>query len=97
MPTSSEIKDCKKNKTDILKDKRFLHNHTICAHSPNDRAKDSCMGDSGGPLACGPPTKIFLMGVLSYGSENCGGTPSDPGVYISVPWFRDWIKKHKGT
>uniref|UniRef100_A0A182TXK8 trypsin n=1 Tax=Anopheles melas TaxID=34690 RepID=A0A182TXK8_9DIPT len=46
---------------------------------------DSCQGDSGGPLI----VDAKLAGVVFYG-EGCA-RPHFPGVYISVPWFSDWI------
>ena len=99
MLTSSEEKECKDNITDILKDKRFIYDYTICAISPvKGRVMNSCHGDSGGPLACAlEKGKYFLIGVVSLGSRNCTDIPEDPGQYISVPWFRNWIKEHKGT
>uniref|UniRef100_A0A2Y9D3L8 trypsin n=1 Tax=Anopheles quadriannulatus TaxID=34691 RepID=A0A2Y9D3L8_ANOQN len=46
---------------------------------------DSCQGDSGGPLV----VDAKLAVVVFYG-EGCA-RPNFPGVYISVPWFSDWI------
>ncbi|XP_068618859.1 melanization protease 1-like [Battus philenor] len=66
----------------------------ICAGS--ERNKDTCGGDSGGPLmkiydtAEGP--KSFLVGVVSFGPTVCG--IKKPGVYTSVPYFLKWILDH---
>ncbi|KAH8392822.1 hypothetical protein KR215_002252, partial [Drosophila sulfurigaster] len=56
---------------------------TICAGSP---WKDSCGGDSGGPLTY----RGKLVGIVSFGSENCG-TPGQPAVYTDVVELRQWI------
>ncbi|XP_060664576.1 trypsin alpha-like [Drosophila nasuta] len=57
---------------------------TICAGSP---WKDSCGGDSGGPLTY----RGKLVGIVSFGSENCG-TPGQPAVYTDVVELRKWIE-----
>jgi len=53
--------------------------------------KDSCRGDSGGPLIVSHgPTGYLLVGVVSFGDVNCG-TAHIPGVYTRVSTYRDWI------
>merc|ERR1712002_1445653 len=49
----------------------------------------ACMGDSGGPLACGGT----VVGVVSFGSGECNGKP---GVFTEVSQFRDWISSKMG-
>ncbi|XP_078051395.1 trypsin-1 [Augochlora pura] len=56
--------------------------HHACYGTPG---KDSCFGDSGGPLA----SKNTIYGVVSFG-RNCGTVP---GVYESVLYYRQWIKR----
>ncbi|XP_076382057.1 trypsin 3A1 [Megalopta genalis] len=56
--------------------------HHVCYGTPG---KDSCFGDSGGPLA----NKNTIYGVVSFG-QNCGTVP---GVYESVQYYRQWIKR----
>lgn len=56
--------------------------------------KDSCGGDSGGPLMAplsvnGPP-RYFLVGIVSYGPEKCS-VFTVPGVYTKVSSYLDWI------
>ena len=63
----------------------------ICATEPAG-GKDSCYGDSGGPLMV--PTdniKGFVqVGIVSWGPQ-CGN-PNYPGVYTRLSSFNDWIK-----
>ncbi|XP_023799523.1 enteropeptidase isoform X2 [Cyanistes caeruleus] len=51
---------------------------------------DSCKGDSGGPLTFKDGDKWFLVGVISFG-DGCA-FPQQPGVYVRVTRFVDWIK-----
>jgi len=61
------------------------------------RGKDSCNGDSGGPLArpeTGQPGgdgHYTLVGVVSFGTKLCGAGGL-PGVYANVAAYRDWIR-----
>uniref|UniRef100_A0A182PCP9 trypsin n=1 Tax=Anopheles epiroticus TaxID=199890 RepID=A0A182PCP9_9DIPT len=45
----------------------------------------TCQGDSGGPLVMDSK----LAGIVYYGEECIN--PIHPGVYLSIPWFYDWI------
>lgn len=55
--------------------------------------KDSCAGDSGGPLLCnlgdGGVSRYVIYGVTSYG-EGCGRR-GKYGIYTKVSSYRDWI------
>ncbi|XP_017072678.1 CLIP domain-containing serine protease 14D-like [Drosophila eugracilis] len=62
--------------------------------------KDTCNGDSGGPLSARIPYRIngtkskgsrrtFLLGIVSYGSSFCNGL----GVYTNVNHFVKWIEE----
>ncbi|XP_034484349.1 serine protease grass-like [Drosophila innubila] len=62
----------------------------ICAGDPG---KDSCNGDSGGPLQFvdiyNGQQRFVQFGIVSYGSGHCGdGTP---GVYANVGSYIPWI------
>ncbi|KAK1157108.1 complement factor D-like [Acipenser oxyrinchus oxyrinchus] len=57
----------------------------MCA---GDRGKDSCHGDSGGPLLCNG----LVEGITSFGGMKCG-KPLKPGVYTVISRYTDWINK----
>uniref|UniRef100_A0AAG5CPJ7 CLIP domain-containing serine protease n=1 Tax=Anopheles atroparvus TaxID=41427 RepID=A0AAG5CPJ7_ANOAO len=67
--------------------KAVITTNQICAGG--EFAKDSCHGDSGGPLM--KLQKVwFLEGVVSYGNK-CG-LEDWPGVYTHVPAYMGWVR-----
>ncbi|CAD6240899.1 GSCOCT00008986001.2-RA-CDS [Cotesia congregata] len=64
----------------------------MCAGGKN--GKDSCAGDSGGPLQS--PGRYYndvryvQYGIVSFGPRNCG-IDGFPGVYTFLPYYMDWI------
>ncbi|XP_014004185.1 transmembrane protease serine 9 isoform X3 [Salmo salar] len=55
--------------------------------------KDTCLGDSGGPLTCREFSgQWFVAGVTSWG-HGCGRT-AFPGVYMRVTAIREWISNY---
>lgn len=66
----------------------------ICAGSknPEEDEKDTCEGDSGGPLQVttkGNDCIYDIIGIVSYGSRNCG---SEAGIYTRVASYIGWIE-----
>ncbi|KAK1343150.1 hypothetical protein QTO34_015925 [Cnephaeus nilssonii] len=59
----------------------------ICAGDINK--KDSCKGDSGGPLSCHIDGVWTQIGLVSWG---LGCAKSLPGVYTNVIYYQKWIK-----
>jgi trypsin len=60
----------------------------ICA-GVAEGGKDSCSGDSGGPLLDSAAT-VLQYGLVSFG-VGCA-QPNTPGVYTRVSAYRDWIQ-----
>ncbi|XP_046971241.1 CLIP domain-containing serine protease HP8-like isoform X1 [Vanessa cardui] len=65
-------------------------NKKFCA---GETGKDSCRGDSGGPLMLEEEYKdnyrMIQFGVVSHGPQQCGS--STPGVYTDVRQYMKWI------
>lgn len=61
----------------------------LCAGGERD--KDSCNGDSGGPLLHnkGNDRQHYIEGIVSFGAK-CG-TAGWPGIYTRVTAYKDWI------
>jgi len=62
----------------------------ICAGYA-DGKRDSCEGDSGGPMVLQQDDHWVLGGVISWGI-GCAEA-NQPGVYTRITEFRDWINK----
>lgn len=64
----------------------------ICAGGYKGR--DSCGGDSGGPLTTVNQfegiTRYIQYGIVSYGPRHCG-TEDKPGIYTRVFKYMKWI------
>nr|AUS82505.1 serine endopeptidase [Crotalus lepidus] len=59
---------------------------TLCA-GILEGGKDSCDGDSGGPLICNGQ----FQGIVSWGADTCA-QPREPGLYTKVFDYTDWIQ-----
>lgn len=57
------------------------------------RGKDTCSGDSGGPLMKRIGSNYFLFGIVSFGPNKCG-TKDVPGVYTNVAKYVDWVERN---
>ncbi|XP_067424756.1 granzyme A [Emydura macquarii macquarii] len=65
----------------------------VCAGDEKKGGKDSCTGDSGGPLICDGE----LRGITSFGKPNKCGAVQSPGVYTRLTKSHLlWIKKTIG-
>jgi secreted trypsin-like serine protease len=64
--------------------------------------RDSCYGDSGGPLIATIAGRATQLGIVSWGEGpddadvKCGHADVY-GVYARVSSFRDWLEAHMGT
>ncbi|RZF45073.1 hypothetical protein LSTR_LSTR002034 [Laodelphax striatellus] len=68
----------------------------ICAGDLEEK-KDTCNGDSGGPLqnALSTPYCMYnIIGVTSFGRRECGS--GAPGVYTRVSYYLPWIESVVG-
>lgn len=67
-----------------------ISDNQVCAGGEKDR--DSCDGDSGGPLMhVGQQMRWTIAGIVSFGLTECG-TDRVPGVYTNVQSYLSWIK-----
>lgn len=67
-----------------------VRDRQICAGGEGGR--DSCSGDSGGPLmhtASNDSSQWYVEGIVSFGAR-CG-TEGWPGIYTRVNRYLDWI------
>jgi len=86
IPVISDI-DCRTVYLDT-----FEGNNMICTLEPQG-GKDSCTGDSGGPMVAndlGPEVGWYLAGITSWG-YGCA-RPGYPGVYTEISRFVDFIE-----
>jgi len=70
-----------------------ITNNMLCAYTPG---KDTCSGDSGGPLNWedNNTSQVYLVGIVSFGI----GCAKDgyPGVYTKVTNYLNWIQQSTG-
>ena len=62
----------------------------MCA---GDGVRDTCAGDSGGPIMVPRGRRFALIGVTSFGPDPCAN-PDAPGVYtrIGAPALNGWVR-----
>ncbi|MFZ5745840.1 MAG: S1 family serine peptidase [Pseudomonadota bacterium] len=67
----------------------------ICAGAGDLESKDSCSGDSGGPMTRAQGREQVLVGLVSWGS-GCG-MMGRPGIYANItePAIQKWIERAK--
>ncbi|NWV36659.1 GRAA protein, partial [Grantiella picta] len=72
--------------------KPVITENMICAGAEKGR-KDSCEGDSGGPLIC----NNMVRGITSFGKKKKCGSAKYPGVYTRLTkQYLEWIRKTIG-
>ncbi|NXQ63743.1 GRAA protein, partial [Anthoscopus minutus] len=72
--------------------KPVITENMICAGAKNG-GKDSCNGDSGGPLRC----NNVMRGITSFGKPKKCGKADGPGVYTRLTKrYLEWIRKTIG-
>ncbi|XP_051498881.1 granzyme A-like [Apus apus] len=80
------------NDNNHYKNNPVITHNMICAGAKNG-GKDSCSGDSGGPLRC----NNVMRGITSFGKANKCGTVDGPGVYTRLTkQHLQWIRKTIG-
>lgn len=84
-------KDCIESLQKTRLGKTFkLHPSFLCAGG--EPGKDTCKGDGGSPLVCqirNKTNQYQQVGIVSWGI-GCGEI-NTPGVYVNIPYLRDWI------
>lgn len=65
----------------------------FCAGRANVEGYDSCGGDSGGPIVFNDGSEIKQVGIVSWGSSQCG-QQGTYGVYADISYFNDWIQEN---
>ena len=68
-----------------------LNIHQVCAGG--DGVRDTCTGDSGGPLMTTVGGRWTVVGVTSFGVD-CA-RQGFPGVYTRVDNFINWIRRNQ--
>ena len=70
-------------------DYNMVTDNMFCAgYESSDTDVDSCSGDSGGPVFTTLGGELTLVGLVSWGSEDCS---AHSGVYTNVSNLRSWI------
>lgn len=69
----------------------ILSDRQLCAGG--EKGKDTCTGDSGGPLMQLVGFRWVLYGIVSFGPKQCA-RKGVPGVYTNVPKYIEWIERN---
>merc|ERR1712215_361965 len=70
-----------------------ITSQSICANVPG-QVGGTARGDSGGPLIVDAGGYYELVGVTSWGKNDCVGTPALPTVFARVTSIIGWIKEN---
>ncbi|KAK7482049.1 hypothetical protein BaRGS_00026741 [Batillaria attramentaria] len=87
----SRFRDTRPNQHQIVTD------GMMCAHDNSLQGRDTCAGDSGGPLYAIPAggQSYVQFGIVSWG-YGCG-VPGEPGYYTYIPHYIHWIRNILST
>lgn len=74
--------------------KDYDRNSMICASGVNSESDivDTCFGDSGGPLFIDRESEPELVGITSWGSDDCPKL-GFPGLYTRVSNYLSWVER----
>lgn len=86
---TTSLNECSQDLSDLNVKVNEMH---ICAKSSTDSIRDTCGGDSGGPLQIQLNGNYYLIGIVSFGPP-CGRTLL-PAVYTRITFYMDWILKN---
>ncbi|MBI2522417.1 MAG: serine protease [Bdellovibrio sp.] len=81
------IEECRKGGVDY----QTVDQKQICAGNKRQGKRDTCFGDSGGPLILQTPTGPEQIGIVSWGMD-CAQSET-AGVYTRPSAFSAWIKQ----
>ncbi|XP_068628351.1 CLIP domain-containing serine protease B4-like [Battus philenor] len=65
-----------------------VHEGQLCAGG--EEGRDACSGFGGAPLLISREGQYFQIGIVSFGSENCG-SEGVPSVYTNIAHYFRWI------
>ncbi|CAG9583148.1 unnamed protein product [Danaus chrysippus] len=65
-----------------------IHEGQLCAGG--EEGKDACSGFGGAPLILNRDGQFVQIGIVSFGSENCG-SEGIPSVYTNIAHYYRWI------
>jgi secreted trypsin-like serine protease len=71
----------------------LITNNMICAGTSSG-SKDSCFGDSGGPLIVYAGDTPHQVGIVSWGPDEGCGITNQYGVYVNLLTYRKWVLDH---
>ncbi|XP_060080625.1 neurotrypsin-like [Ylistrum balloti] len=69
--------------------KREIDDDMICF---GDGTKGPCLGDSGSPMSCKYKGRFYVVGVVSWGSDDCN-RKGYPSVLTRMTSYHDWIRE----
>jgi secreted trypsin-like serine protease len=68
----------------------------ICIGDYEHGVGDSCRGDSGGPATSQVSSVTKLIGIVSWGPDQCG-IPLLPSIYTRISQYGEWVTKNTGN